>query len=76
MLKYNYEYNSEENGFRSLLIYNPNIVIIFLDPSDPDHNKMIISFDNSIECLEEYVNYLGDNPDRPFNIDEINNLYE
>lgn len=76
MLRYNYEYKKESNGFTSICVYAQNIVMILLDPSDPDHNKMIISFDNNIECLEVYVNYLGDNPNRNFNIDEIDNLYE
>lgn len=39
-----------------------------------DHQILINIFDYDINKLEKYVDYLGDKPSRPFDLNEILNL--
>lgn len=74
--KYSYIYDKDTEGYpntyRAITIYLPNTnVSMYLDSDIPDHTKMVQTFDSSITSLEKYVDYLGDNPNRPFNLQEI-----
>lgn len=74
--KYNYTYTIVENKYRQLVIETPgNTVCMNLSPDDENHRLMIALFFD-VRKLELYVNYLGDNPNRPFVIDEIMSLDE
>lgn len=74
--KYNYKYDKDTDGYpdtyRSITIDLPNTnVIMYLDSDLPNHTQMVQIFDSSVTALEKYVDYLGDNPNRPFNLQEI-----
>jgi hypothetical protein len=76
MARYEYEYiiNPKGNpeGYRLLtIIVNNSPVILFLSLDSPDHAPLIPFLDSDITCLEKYVDYLGDDPNRPFNLQEI-----
>ena len=79
MAKYEYEYiinpiNNPE-GYRLLtIIVNNNPVILFLSLDSPEHSILIPIFDSNVTSLEKYVDYLGDNPNRAFNLQEILNI--
>jgi tetrahydromethanopterin S-methyltransferase subunit H len=44
---------------------------MYLDSDLSNHTQMVQIFDSSVTALEKYVDYLGDNPNRPFNLQEI-----
>lgn len=79
MAKYEYEYiinpiNNPE-GYRLLtIIVNNSPVILFLSLDSPQHSILIPIFDSNVTSLEKYVDYLGDNPNRAFNLQEILNI--
>lgn len=74
MAKYTYEYTQNSELNMELKIYVPTtIVYMVLSPEIPDHALMIAMFTNQ-DKLEKYVDYLGDDPNRPFNMQEIINL--
>jgi hypothetical protein len=90
MTKYNYTYIKESFGnpdyTRLLSIIKPETTIQMLlseyDMDDnlqlipkKDHQTLINIFDYDIVKLEKYVDYLGDNPNVSFNLDEIINLF-
>ena len=76
MAKYEYEYiinpiNNPE-GYRLLtIIVDLSPVILFLSLDSPEHSILIPIFDSNVTSLEKYVDYLGDDPNRPFNLQEI-----
>ena len=79
MAKYEYEYiiNPKGNpeGYRLLtIIVNNSPVILFLSLDSPQHSILIPIFDSNVISLEKYVDYLGDDPNRPFNLQEILNI--
>lgn len=74
--KYNYKYDKDTNGYpdtyRSITIDLPNTnVIMYLDSDLPNHTEMVKIFDSNVTALEKYIDYLGNNPDIPFNLSEI-----
>lgn len=76
MTRYEYEYIinpiGNPEGYRLLTIMVDNSpVILFLSLDSPDHAPLIPILDSDITSLEKYVDYLGDNPNRPFNLQEI-----
>ena len=90
MAKYNYTYVKESYGnpdyTRLITIFKEGTTIqmllseyeindnVELIPKD-DHQTLINIFDYDIVKLEKYVDYLGDNPNVSFNLDEIINLF-
>jgi hypothetical protein len=90
MAKYNYTYVKESYGnpdyTRLITIFKEGTTIQMLlseyeindngelIPKD-DHQTLINIFDYDIVKLEKYVDYLGDNPNVSFNLDEIINLF-
>jgi len=90
MAKYNYTYVKESYGnpdyTRLITIFKEGTTIQMLlseyeinDNGEPipkdDHQTLINIFDYDIVKLEKYVDYLGDNPNVSFNLDEIINLF-
>lgn len=74
MAKYEYTYESGGVGIMILNIILPyTSVFMAMDETNPDHATMIQLFQNQTK-LEKYVDYLGDDPNRPFNLQEIINL--
>ena len=74
--KYSYIYDTDTEGYpstyRAITIYSLKTdVIIYLDSDLPNNTQMVQTFDSSVTSLEKYVDYLGDDPDRPFNLPEI-----
>jgi hypothetical protein len=76
MAKYEYEYiinpinNPEGYGLLTIIVDN-SPVILFLSLDSLDHAPLIPILDSDITSLEKYVDYLGDDPNRPFNLQEI-----
>jgi len=74
MAKYEYKYNQNQDGQMVLNIYLPQTVIcMLLSPDIPEHFDMIAMFADQAK-LERYVDYLGDDPNRPFVMAEIEAL--
>lgn len=76
MTKYEYEYIinpiGNPQGYRLLtIIVDLSPVILFLSLDSPDHAPLIPILDSDITSLEKYVDYLGDDPNRPYNLQEI-----
>jgi hypothetical protein len=74
--KYSYIYDKDTEGYpstyRAITIYLPKTdVSMYLDSDLPNHTQMVQTFDSSVTSLEKYVDYLGDDPNRPFNLPEI-----
>lgn len=69
MTKYQYIYQNEELQ----IIKGSNVIFIKLDINDSVHSQLITLLKN-INNLELYVDYLGDNPNRVFDINEIKNI--
>ena len=69
MSKYQYVYKNEELQ----IIKESNVIFMKLDQNDPVHSELILLLKNS-KNLEVYVDYLGDNPNRAFNINEIKSI--
>jgi hypothetical protein len=89
MTKYNYTYIKESYGnpdyTRLLTIFKEGTTIQMLlseyDMDDnlqlipkKDHQTLINIFDYNIVKLEKYVDYLGDDPSRIFDLNEILNI--
>ena len=73
-VKYSYlkEISGYSETYRLITIELPNTIVnMYLDSSIEDHNKMITFFDSNEESLKKYINYLAEDPNRTFNIDEI-----
>lgn len=88
MTKYNYTYIKESYGnpdyTRLLTIYGKTTIQMLLSeyeindngeltPKD-DHQTLINIFDYNIVKLEKYVDYLGDDSSRIFDLNEILNI--
>ena len=76
MAKYEYEYTinppGNPEGYRLLKIKKgESFIFNFLDIEDPDHAILILTLEEDPIYLERYVDYLGDDKDRPFNLQEI-----
>jgi hypothetical protein len=89
MTKYNYTYIKESYGnpdyTRLLTIFkegtNIQMLLSEYDMDDnlqlipkKDHQTLINIFDYNIVKLEKYVDYLGDDPSRIFDLNEILNI--
>lgn len=89
MTKYNYTYVKESYGnpdyTRLLTIFKEGTTIQMLlseyDMDDnlqlipkKDHQTLINIFDYNIVKLEKYVDYIGDDPSRIFDLNEILNI--
>jgi hypothetical protein len=88
MTKYNYTYIKESYGnpdyTRLLTIYGKTTIQMLLSEYDmddnlqlipkKDHQTLINIFDYNIVKLEKYVDYLGDDPSRIFDLNEILNI--
>lgn len=70
MNRYPYIYQNYE---LQIIISENNVLFMKLDSSDMIHSILISLLSNK-DNLELYVNYLGDNPNRAFDIDEIKNI--
>lgn len=76
MTKYEYVYIinpiNNPDGYRLLtIIVDFNPVILFLSLDSPEHSTLIPILDSNIISLEKYVDYLGDDPNRPYNLQKI-----
>jgi hypothetical protein len=69
MSKYQYIYQNNELQ----IIIPPNVIFMALDENDSVHLELISLLKNIIN-LELYVDYLGDNPNRAFDINEIKSI--
>ena len=59
-------------NYRLITINLPDTIVnMYLDGDVEEHKKMITFFDSSEESLQKYINYLAEDPNRNFNIDEI-----
>lgn len=74
MAKYQYIYETNNDGNQELkILTDKTMVIMILDPNEPDHFALIALL-SDVSKLERYVEYLGDDPDRPFVMSEIEAL--
>lgn len=72
MLKYTYTNNNE--GGKTLKIYKENgIIVMNLHESVEGHSELMSFLENESN-LDKYANYLNNNPDRAFDLNEIINL--
>jgi len=74
MLKYDYIYKIIDENKSELYISKENGQVCFFMDSEIEEHVLLRKFLEKKENLEKYVNYLGNDPNRNFVIEEILNL--
>jgi hypothetical protein len=74
MSRYEYTYNILDNIRQFAITTDTTIVSMILDANEEMHADIVALFDIDDIARDKYVDYLGDNPNRTFNKEEILSL--